>query len=91
MPPVLLQGTTTLICFIFQVYDYVKSYLGDSRETREFAREFIERRKKQKDKTPVSVSSFPQVSEKASMERRKQKGSGPKQLYSNRDDVVFIA
>ena len=37
-------------------------YLGDSRETREFAREFIERRKKQKEKTPVPVSGFPQVS-----------------------------
>lgn len=46
----------------YEVYDYVKMYLGDSRETREFAREFIERRKKYKEKTPVSVSGFPQAS-----------------------------
>lgn len=44
------------------MYDYVKQYLGDSRETREFAREFIEKRKKQREKAPVSVSNFPQVS-----------------------------
>ena len=44
------------------MYDYVKQYLGDSRETREFAREFIEKRKMQREKAPVSVSNFPQVS-----------------------------
>ena len=55
---------------IFQVYDYVKAYLGDSRETREFAREFIERRKKQTVKTPASVSTFPQVSIKTPSESR---------------------
>ena len=37
-------------------------YLGDSRETREFAREFIERRKKRKEKTAVPISGFAQVS-----------------------------
>lgn len=46
----------------FQVYEYVKSYLGDTRDTGEFAREFIERRKKQRDKTAASLPSFPQVS-----------------------------
>ncbi|CAH3157868.1 unnamed protein product [Porites evermanni] len=46
----------------YEVYDYVKQYLGDSRETREFAREFIEKRKKQRERAPVSVSNFPQAS-----------------------------
>ena len=55
---------------IFQVYDYVKGYLGDSRETREFAREFIERRKKETVKTPASVSTFPQVSIKTPSESK---------------------
>ncbi|XP_058959916.2 GRB10-interacting GYF protein 2 isoform X2 [Pocillopora verrucosa] len=46
----------------YEVYDYVKSYLGDNRETRDFAREFIERRKKQKDKIPASLPPFSQAS-----------------------------
>ena len=47
--------------FTRQVHDYVKQYLGDSSETREFAREFIERRKNQKP-SRTSPVSFPQVS-----------------------------
>lgn len=46
----------------YEVYEYVRTYLGDSRETREFAREFIERRKKLKEKTAVPVSGFAQTS-----------------------------
>ena len=57
------MSTKTLnLHFLLQVYEYVKSYLGDNRDTREFAREFIERRKKQRDKTAASLPSFPQVS-----------------------------
>lgn len=31
---------------IYEVHDYVKSYLGETREAHEFAKQFLERRQK---------------------------------------------
>lgn len=42
--------------YITQVHDYVKSYLGDGKEPREFAKQFLDRRSKFRAKqTPAEV------------------------------------
>ena len=46
--------------FDLKVHDYMRSYLGDSNEQKEFVREFLERRKKagqQQKQRSVSTTS----------------------------------
>ncbi|XP_054709856.1 GRB10-interacting GYF protein 2-like [Uloborus diversus] len=40
----------------YEVYDYVKSYLGEGKEPREFAKQFLERRSKYRNQAKQSVS-----------------------------------
>ena len=44
-----------------EVYDYIKTYLGESREALSFAKQFLEKRQKSKD-TPPQASSSSMVS-----------------------------
>ncbi len=41
---ILVIGT----CFSLQIHDYVRSYLGETKQSREFAKEFVEKRSKYK-------------------------------------------
>ena len=55
-----------IIFLLFQIHDYMKSYLGDTKEHQDFVREFLERRKRQQQNQQqqqqlrqMSVSNYP--------------------------------